>query len=57
MTMAEEKTVMPMPMPTTGMPDRVNSLNPPTDMEMKKGIKNTGTTEWNPGRKASKWPD
>jgi hypothetical protein len=41
--------VTPKPMPTTGMPDRVDSLNPPTDMNMRAGVK-FGKMEVNPGK-------
>jgi hypothetical protein len=41
--------VTPQPMPTTGMPDRVDSLNPPTDFDMRAGVK-FGNMSVNPGR-------
>ena len=46
------EVVTPHPMPTTGMPDRVDSLNPPTDMDMKAGMK-FGEMSINPGRAPS----
>ena len=38
----------PRPMPTTGMPDRLGT-NPPTDVDMKAGVK-FGPMSVNPGR-------
>jgi len=45
------KPPSPKPMPTTGMPDRLGT-NPPTDMDMKAGIKSSNEMKINPGRKS-----
>jgi hypothetical protein len=50
--MAEMNSPPPKPMPLTGMPDTLEGLNPPTDMDMRKGVK-FGKMDVNPGRKES----
>jgi hypothetical protein len=40
-------------MPTTGFPDRVGNLNPPTDMAMKAGVSTDRKFKPNPGKKPS----
>jgi hypothetical protein len=42
----------PKPMPTTGMPDRLDPV-PPSDMDLRKGVK-FGKMSVNPGRPAKK---
>ncbi len=46
------KPPSPKPMPTTGMPDRLETdkVSPPP-MNLKAGVSSTGTTNINPGRK------
>ena len=47
------KPPSPKPMPTTGMPDRLDP-NARSDMDMKRGVTSTGTSSITNGRKPTK---